>query len=51
MRLLAQQYNIVYCADVNVKSNLRFSSITEQKGEIVEETLWNLGFQIANESG
>jgi hypothetical protein len=38
MRLLAQQNNIVYCADVNAKSSLRFSSVTDQKEEIVEET-------------
>jgi len=27
------------------------SSITDHKGEIVKETLWNFGFQIANELG
>jgi len=28
---------------------LWFFSVTDQKGEIVEETLWNLGLQVANE--
>jgi len=49
MSLLTQQSDIVYCADVNAKSSLWFSSVTDQKGEIVEETLWNLGLQVANE--
>jgi len=49
MHFLAKKHNIVYCADVNAKSSLWFSSITDYKGEIVEKTLWNLGFQIANE--
>jgi hypothetical protein len=51
MSLLAQQSNAVYCADVNAKSSLWFSSVTDQKGEIVKETLWNLGLQVANEPG
>jgi hypothetical protein len=51
MRLLAQQHIVVYYADVNAKSSLWFSSVTDQKGEIAEETLWNLGLQVANEPG
>jgi len=51
MRLLAQQRNVMYCADVNAKSSLWFSSVTDQKGEIVEEILWNLGLQVTNEPG
>jgi len=51
MRLLAQQRNAVYYADINAKSSLWFSSVTDQKREIVEETLWNLGLQVANEPG
>jgi len=43
MHFLEKKYNIVYCADVNAKSRLWFSSITDHKGEIVEKTLWNLG--------
>jgi len=39
MNLLTQQSNIAYCADVNAKSSLWFSSVTDQKREIVEETL------------
>jgi len=49
--LLTQQSNIVYCEDVNAKSSLWFSLVTDQKGKIVEETLWNLGLQVANEPG
>jgi len=53
MRFLAKKHNIVYCTDVNAKSSLCFSSITDHKGEIVKETLFldNFGFQIANELG
>jgi len=51
MHFLAKKHNIVYCADVNAKLSLWFSSITDHEGEIVEETLWNLGFQIANKPG
>jgi hypothetical protein len=31
MSLLAQQSNVVYCADVNAKSSLWFFSVTDQK--------------------
>jgi len=51
MPFLAKKHNIVYSADVNAKSNLWFSSVTDQKEEIVEETLWNLELQITNEPG
>jgi len=51
MHILAKKHNIVYCADINAKSSLWFSSITDHKREIVQETLWNLEFQIANEPG
>jgi hypothetical protein len=51
MSLLMQQSNIVYCAEVNAKSSLWFFSVTDQKEKIVEETLWNLGLQVANEPG
>jgi len=51
MHFLVKKHNIVCYADVNAKLSLWFSSITDNEGEIVEETLWNLGFQIANEPG
>jgi len=50
--LLAQLFCTVYRAeraDTNPKLSLCFSSHTDQKGEIVEETLCGLGFQVANE--
>jgi len=49
MYLQAQQHNIVYCVGLNAKLSLCSPLSWIKRKKLVEETLWDLGFQMANE--